>query len=94
MKKKTKLTPQIIQDKGFNLIEKRIFENIDIPYYVNNSLCLFFNEPYKHGDSFLVGIGDQKMDKYYAVTFRWIDTVEQLDQIIEAYNILKGDSRN
>jgi hypothetical protein len=34
-----------------------VFENIKLPYWVRNTVCLFFNEGSQPADTFLIGLG-------------------------------------
>ena len=80
-----KLTPAWLLRNGF-LLKEGIFENIVLPYYCRNSVCLFFNGSPPE-NTFLLGYGFVFDGKYYCATFQWIDTVEPLEV---AYPILTG----
>lgn len=80
------LNPKILDGLEFKLVEQSPFENYQMPYYVKNCVCLFFNELPKDiteiiGHSYLIGFAEMQMGKYYAVTFRWIKTVNELHDI-------------
>jgi hypothetical protein len=71
-----KITKEFLESHGFVLREPA-FENIGLPYWVNNGVLLFFNksQPFY---SFYLGYGFMEVGKYYAATMRWIDKEEQL----------------
>jgi hypothetical protein len=83
------LDAEFLVDNGFTLNEERPFENYDLPYYVKDSVLLFFNVPVTkwNQNSFLIGYGEMRMGKYYAVTFRWIINQKEL---IDIYEVLTG----
>jgi hypothetical protein len=74
---------------GFKLIEESPFDNYTLPYYVRESVMLFFNTPVTewNENSFLIGYGEMKMGKYYAVTFKWIKSPSEL---ITIFNAISG----
>lgn len=91
-KSKTYLSPKLLTDLDFKHIESTTtFDNIGMPYYVKNSILLFYNTPIQLGmeNSFMVGYGEMRQGKCYAVSFRWIKTLEDLTPIYESItNIL------
>ena len=72
--------------KGFKLVEDNQFENFNMPYYVRESVMLFFNTPVTEWNEkdFYVGYGEMRCGKYYAGAFRWIDKQEQIIEIFKA----------
>lgn len=80
------LTKEVLNQLGFVLNDKSPFENYNLPYYVYDSVCLFYNDspPY---NTYLIGYGEQRFGKYYATTFRWINNVHDLREI---YKAIKG----
>ena len=55
-------------------------------YWVKNGVCLFYNSRKEtpFDTSFLVGYAMMNAGKYYAVSFRWIDKVDELKTIYES----------
>ena len=80
------LTEEWLIKFGFKKHKGNVFENIILPYWVKNSVLMFFNigqEEY----SWKIGLGEMHAGKYIAVTFRWINEVHTLQNI---YRILTG----
>ena len=71
------------------------FKNVGIweefmPYYVKDGVLLFFNEhrtEYELSD-YLSGYGEMRQGKYYCTTFKWINSVHQLQNL---YFALTGE---
>lgn len=91
--KSTLLTVKILEELNFRDNKEIVFENIKMPYWVKAGVCLFYNTPIKtdHQDSFYIGYGEMREGKYYAVAFRWINSLEELTRIYEAI-VLKSIS--
>lgn len=87
------LSAKFLESKGFKLIESKPFDNFNMPYYVKDSVILFFNEPVTdwNKNSFLVGYGEMYDGKYFAVGFRWINNQEDL---LEIYKSVTGNKIN
>ena len=86
MKNKPKLLyPTLLTELGFKH-NKSLFENHNMPYYVKNSICLWYNTPIQLGmeSSYLIGYAEMRAGKYYAVSFRWITKLKELTKIYEA----------
>lgn len=80
------LSPKLLTDLGFKLLEEVVFENYTLPYYAKDAVILFFNTPITkwNKSDFLIGYAEMKGGKYFAVTFRWINTLIQLEEIYKA----------
>lgn len=80
-----KITKEWLKSHGFKKQPKDTFKNINLPYWVKNGICLFFNEdqPYY---SFYIGYGFSFYDAkgYYAATFRWTNQIDQVELIYKA----------
>jgi hypothetical protein len=75
------LTEDWLKKFGFKKIEESPFtEDISLKYWVNNRVCLFFNESPPE-DTWLIGWADQRFGKYSVVTGRWIHHVHELMNI-------------
>jgi hypothetical protein len=73
----------------FKLIESHPFEDITMPYYVRESILLFFNTPLtEYNNSYLIGYAEMRQGKYKAVTFRW---VSEQEDVIKIYEAITGD---
>lgn len=69
---------------GFKKKEESIFENIKMPYWVHEAVCLFFNEG-AYETSYLAGYGFTTFNGIYtACTFRWIENVHTLQNIFSS----------
>jgi hypothetical protein len=57
-----------------------------MPYWVKNGVCLFYNTPIQLGceNNFYIGYAEMRSGNYHAVTFRWIDSEEELISIYES----------
>lgn len=84
---KTLLTTTILdklkfKDNGWSPFES--FERMN--YWVKNGVCLFYNTPANTHmqDSFYIGYAELRQNKYVAVGFRWINTLEELIKIYES----------
>ncbi len=76
------LTENWLTDFGFELKKVSQFQNINLPYWVENGVCLFFNSsPPKN--TYLIGTGFNHLNKYYADTRYWIDSVHELQMFFE-----------
>ena len=64
---------------GFTKCESG-FDNIDLPYWVKNGVCLFYNESPPE-NTYLIGQGFSYENLYYAARNRWIDSVHELMNI-------------
>jgi hypothetical protein len=85
MQNKSNITTDWLTLNRFKLVETNPFEDIPLPYYVRNSVILFFNPPLgEYNTSFLLGYGEMRQGKYKAVTFRWTDKKETIVNIFEA----------
>lgn len=83
----TLLTPDILEEFNFNNVGPCEFDSYNnFHYWVKNGICLFYNTPIKtdYQESFLIGHAEMRQGKYYATTFKWINSEEQLIQIYEA----------
>lgn len=81
-----KLSKEYLETKGFNLCPGNAFEEISLSYYAKDAVLLFFNEPitiYNKND-FLIGYGAMRQGKNSVVTFRWIKSQEQVEEIYKA----------
>lgn len=78
-----KLTKTEIENLGFRKVEAKdspfqYFQ--DMPYYVKDSVILFFNEGDYNENSFLLGYGEMRQGVYFAVSIRWISTLGELHE--------------
>ena len=83
----TLLTTAILEEFGFKDNGQSKFELFEhMHYWVKNSICLFYNPTNETDwqDSFYIGYAEQRQSKYVAVSFRWIDSEEELTQIYES----------
>ena len=86
MKNKPKLlSPKLLIELGFKH-NKPFFKNHNMPYYVKNSICLWYNAPIQLGmeSSYMIGYAEMRGGKYYSVSFKWINTLKELTKIYEA----------
>jgi hypothetical protein len=73
------LSKDILLRLGFEKLERKdVFENIILPYWVKNSVLLFYNEGEHNKGSYLLGFGEMRAGKYMAATIRWIYDVHTL----------------
>lgn len=82
MKKQITLRAYLLK-AGFELCDSNAFENCALPYYAKDAVLLFFNSS-PPDDTYLVGYGLLNKDKYYAATFRWVDKIEEVNEIYKA----------
>jgi len=54
-----------------------LFENISLPYWVKDSVCLFFNESPPE-NTYLTGYGFTHKGVYYAATQEWIKYAHEI----------------
>lgn len=81
------LTEEWLVRFGFSLIETDIpFERPKMKYWVNDGICLFFNES-PPDNTWLVGFADCYFGKYSVVTTDWIYYVHTIQNI---YHATKG----
>lgn len=60
------------------------FEDIQMPYWVNDGVILFYNTGEFNENDFLIGYGEMRCGKYHCITFRWIRTERELKNIFSA----------
>lgn len=60
------------------------FEELEMPYWVNDGVILFYNTGEFNENDFLIGYAEMRRGKYYFVTFRWIRTEYELKTIFKA----------
>jgi hypothetical protein len=87
-----KITNELLIDLDFKKQDNDgVIENITLPYYVNDGVCLFYNK-HDHEQEFIKTrwLGGyiftyQKIinepSKYYAATFYWMDRMVELDNL-------------
>lgn len=80
------LTEEWLVKFGFHPNPKNTMPNIQMPYYVKKGVMLFYNESDK--TNFLAGFGEMRSGKYYAVSFRWINHIHELQNL---YFALTGE---
>lgn len=81
-----KISEQYLSDIGFKRKEA-FFERINMPYYVKNGFCMFFNPEsldHKYG-YYKMGFAESYFNgKYAVVTFDWTNNRERLRTVYEA----------
>ena len=85
MSKDKKITTEYLSENGFRQ-NPATFEDLMMPYYVKEGVCLFYNDSRLPNEehNYLIGYAEMRMGKYYATTFRWISDQEQFETIFLA----------
>ena len=78
------LTSEWLERFGFALVKESPFEGLKMKYWVNNRVCLFFNES-EPFNTYLLGFADQRFGKYSVVTGDWIYHVHTLQNAFYAF---------
>jgi len=85
------LTEEWLLRLGFKLCDIcKDFGGLEMPYYANNAVLLFFNSnrtKYELSD-YYIGYGSMRSGKYHVVAFKWIKYVHQLQNL---YFALTGE---
>lgn len=93
MLRNKKLNKGLLLDFGFKQINEseNPFEICKMPYFVKDAVILFYNNPVIESDenNFLIGFAECGFDVYNVVTFRWITTFGELQDIYELLTLKK-----
>jgi hypothetical protein len=67
------------------------FEICKLPYFVKDAVALFYNNPIieSNENKFLIGFLECRFGIYNVVTFRWISTFGELQDIYEMLTLKK-----
>ena len=84
-----KLDKLMLDKLGFREIpiEENPFKYLQMPYFVKDSVLLFYNEGEINKNDFLLGYGEMREGVYHAVGIKWIHTVGELQDF---YQVVKG----
>jgi hypothetical protein len=73
-----KITKSWLRNLGFKNITDHKFESYPLHnYWVNNGVCLFYNESDER-DVYLLGYAEMRMGIYYAVGTKWTEYVHDV----------------
>ncbi len=80
------LSDEILQELGFKDNGLSPFEAYrTMGYWVKNQVCLFYNtSKVDYQESYLAGYAEIRRGEYTAVSFRWINHLDELSQIYKA----------
>lgn len=78
------ISEELLIDYGFHSNPRGTFSEIgiDLAYYVNRGVMMFYNEEQK--DVYLAGFGEMRRGKYNVVTSRWIKSESELKLFYKA----------
>lgn len=84
-----KLSKAVLESLGFTHRGKDEceFVNINMPYWVKNSVCLFYNEQGGEPTHYLLGFGFMHKGQYFAADIRWLTSFQD---VCGAYKALTG----
>ena len=78
------ITKKVLLKSGFKLSDIcKDFEYLEMPYYANNAVLLFFNSnrTKRELSDYYIGYGSTRGGKYHVVTLRWIKYIHQLQSL-------------